>query len=84
MKIVTKSLLTLCFGALCVWRRLVLRKLPRRRPRRRKGITDADVAGAPVPSADARSKGDPDGSLTAQQATSPVTDTKKGATIVTW
>src|SRR6266478_2509849 len=29
-----------------------------------KPITDADVAGAPVPTADARAKGDPDGSLT--------------------
>jgi len=46
-----------------------------------KPITDADVAGAPVPTADARAKGDPDGSLTGTASDVTVTDAKKGATI---
>src|SRR3989440_1990813 len=46
-----------------------------------KPITDADLANAPVPSADARAKGDPDGSLTGTASDVTVTDAKKGATI---
>src|SRR5882724_10232682 len=46
-----------------------------------KPITDADVAGAPVPTADARAKGDPDGSLTGTASDVTVTDAKKGASI---
>src|SRR6267378_1068948 len=46
-----------------------------------KPITDADVSGAPVPSADARSKGDPDGSLTGNASDVTVSDPKKGLTI---
>jgi len=46
-----------------------------------KPITDADVAGAPVPTADARAKGDPDGSLTGTASDVTVTDAKKGTTI---
>jgi Amt family ammonium transporter len=46
-----------------------------------KPITDADLANAPVPSADARAKGDPDGSLTGTASDITVTDTKKGITI---
>src|SRR5260370_11118325 len=46
-----------------------------------KPITDADVAGAPVPTADARAKGDPDGSLTGTASDVGVADSKKGITI---
>lgn len=46
-----------------------------------KPITDADVAGAPVPSADARAKGDPDGGLTGTASDVTVSDAKKGVTI---
>src|SRR6266576_422124 len=46
-----------------------------------KPITDADLANAPVPSADARAKGDPDGSLTGTVSDVVVSDTKKGLTI---
>jgi ammonium transporter, Amt family len=44
-------------------------------------ITDADVAGAPVSTADARAKGDPDGSLTGTASDVSATDPKKGVTI---
>src|SRR5437867_1789710 len=82
MKIVTKSLLTLCFGALYCLAPLSFAQTPAAAPTTApKAITDADVAGAPVPSADARSKGDPDGSLTGTASDIAVTDTKKGATI---
>src|SRR5437867_1823890 len=82
MKIVTKSLLTLCFGALCCLAPLSFAQTPAAAPTTApKAITDADVAGAPVPSADVRSKGDPDGSLTGTASDIAVTDTKKGATI---
>jgi len=82
MKIVTKSLLTLCFGALCCLAPLSFAQTPAAAPTTApKAITDADVTGAPVPSADARSKGDPDGSLTGTASDIAVTDTKKGATI---
>ena len=46
-----------------------------------KPITDADLAGAPVPTADARSKGDPDGGLTGTASDVTVTDAKKGISI---
>ncbi|MCU1318402.1 MAG: ammonium transporter, partial [Candidatus Acidoferrum typicum] len=46
-----------------------------------KPITDADLANAPVPSADARAKGDPDGSLTGTASDVTVSDPKKGITI---
>src|SRR6202158_882178 len=44
-------------------------------------ITDADVAGGPVATADARAKGDPDGSLTGTASDVTVSDAKKGITI---
>jgi ammonium transporter, Amt family len=46
-----------------------------------KPIIDADLANAPVPAADARAKGDPDGSLTGTAGDVTVTDAKKGITI---
>ena len=46
-----------------------------------KAITEADLAGAPVPSADARAKGDPDGSLTGTASDVTVSDSKKGISI---
>src|SRR4030081_91201 len=82
MKIASRTLLTLCFAVLCCWAPLSLAQTPAATPAAvPKAITDADVAGAPVPSADARSKGDPDGSLTGTASDIAVTDAKKGATI---
>src|SRR5712664_1831581 len=82
MKIVTKSLLTLCFGALCCLAPLSFAQTSPATPAAvPKPITDADLAGAPVPAADARAKGDPDGSLTGTAGDIAVTDAKKGATI---
>jgi Amt family ammonium transporter len=46
-----------------------------------KMITDADVKGIAPPSADARAKGDPDGSLTGTVSDVAVSDAKKGLTI---
>src|SRR5882757_4029046 len=46
-----------------------------------KAITEADLAGVPVPSADARAKGDPDGSLTGTVSDIAVSDAKKGMSI---
>jgi Amt family ammonium transporter len=46
-----------------------------------KPIMDSDLAGAPVPSADSRAKGDPDGSLTGTASDITVSDPKKGLTI---
>ncbi len=46
-----------------------------------KAILDADLAGTPVPSADAHAKGDPDGSLTGNASDVTVSDPKKGLTI---
>ena len=46
-----------------------------------KAITEADLVGAPVPSADARAKGDPDGSLTGTASDVTVSDAKKGISI---
>ena len=82
MKIASRTLLTLCFAVLCCWAPLSLAQTPAATPAAvPKAVTDADVAGAPVPSADARSKGDPDGSLTGTASDIAVTDAKKGATI---
>lgn len=47
-----------------------------------KPILDTDLSGAPVPSAEARAKGDPDGSLTGNASDITVSDSKKGLTIV--
>jgi Amt family ammonium transporter len=44
-------------------------------------ITDADVKNIAAPSADARAKGDPDGSLTGTVSDIPVADAKKGLTV---
>lgn len=44
-------------------------------------IMDTDVANAPVPTADARAKGDPDGALTGTASDVTVGDAKKGLTI---
>jgi Amt family ammonium transporter len=46
-----------------------------------KPILDADLAGTPVPSADAHAKGDPDGSLTGNASDVTMSDPKKGLTI---
>jgi Amt family ammonium transporter len=46
-----------------------------------KPILDAELAGTPVPSADAHAKGDPDGSLTGNASDVTVSDPKKGLTI---
>jgi Amt family ammonium transporter len=46
-----------------------------------KPITDAELANAPVPAADARAKGDTDGSLTGTASDISVSDVKKGITI---
>lgn len=46
-----------------------------------KPILDSDLTGTPVPSADARAKGDPDGSLTGNVSDITVADPKKGLTI---
>jgi Amt family ammonium transporter len=82
MKIASKRLLTLGFVVLCCFAPLSFAQTPAAAPvAAPKPITDADVAGAPVPSADARAKGDPDGGLTGTAADIAVTDTKKGATI---
>src|SRR6266403_1097631 len=82
MKIVTKTLLALAIGALCCFSPLSFAQTPPATPAAAaKPITDADLAGAPVPAADARAKGDPDGSLTGTASDIAVTDTKKGATI---
>src|SRR5258707_1158872 len=82
MKIASRTLLTLSFAVLCCWAPLSLAQTPAATPAAvPKAVTDADVAGAPVPSADARSKGDPDGSLTGTDSDIAVNDAKKGATI---
>src|SRR6266446_807528 len=82
MKIATKTVLALTIGALCCFAPLSFAQTspvtPAAAP---KPITDADLAGAPVPTADARVKGDPDGSLTGTAGDIAVTDAKKGATI---
>jgi Amt family ammonium transporter len=47
-----------------------------------KPILDSDLSAIPAPSAEARAKGDPDGSLTGNASDITVTDSKKGLTIV--
>src|SRR5258708_8662729 len=82
MKIASKGLLTLCFGALCCLAPLSFAQTPAATPTAApKAITDPDLAAAPVPSADARSKGDPDGALTGAASDIPATCAMKGATI---
>src|SRR6267142_847924 len=82
MKIASRSLLTLCFGALCCLAPLSFAQTPAAAPTPApKAITDADVAGAPVPTADARAKGDPAGTITGTAGDIPVSDPKKGLTI---
>ena len=44
-------------------------------------ITDKDLTSIPTPSADARAKGDPDGSLTGNVSDVVVSDSKKGLTV---
>src|SRR4051794_622441 len=44
-------------------------------------ITDADIKGVAPPAADARAKGDPDGSLTGTVSDIAVSDSKKGLTL---
>jgi Amt family ammonium transporter len=46
-----------------------------------KPILDTDLSNIPAPSADARAKGDPDGSLTGNASDITVSDPKKGLTI---
>jgi Amt family ammonium transporter len=46
-----------------------------------KPILDSDLSSIPAPSADARAKGDPDGSLTGNASDITVSDPKKGLTI---
>jgi Amt family ammonium transporter len=46
-----------------------------------KPILDTDLSGVPLPSAEARAKGDPDGSLTGNASDVTVSDPKKGLTI---
>jgi len=46
-----------------------------------KPILDTDLSSIPAPSADARAKGDPDGSLTGNASDITVSDPKKGLTI---
>lgn len=46
-----------------------------------KPIMDTDLANTPVPSAEGRAKGDPDGSLTGNASDVTVSDPKKGLTI---
>src|SRR5712672_608741 len=82
MKIASRTLLTLCFAVLCCWAPLSLAQTPAATPApASKAITEADLAGAPVPSADARAKGDPDGSLTGTASDVTVSDPKKGISI---
>src|SRR5260370_25415608 len=82
MKIASKGLLTLCFGALCCLAPLSFAQTPAATPTAApKAITDADLAGAPVPSPDARAKCDPAGALTGTASDIAVTDSQKGATI---
>src|SRR5258705_12902776 len=82
MKIASRTLLTLSFAVLCYWAPLSLAQTPAATPAAvPKAVTDADVAGAPVPSEDARAKGDPDGSLTGTASDVTVSDSKKGISI---
>ena len=71
-------LITMCCGPLGFAQ---VPAAPAAAPAASKPITDADVSGAPVPSADARAKGDPDGSLTGTASDVTVSDAKKGLSI---
>src|SRR5260370_4951798 len=82
MKIATKTLLALTIGAFCCFAPFSFAQTPPATPAAApKPITDADVAGAPVPSADTRAKGGPDGELSGTAGDIAVTDTEKGTTI---
>ena len=94
MKNSTKRLLVVLFAAFCI-APLALAQAPAAAsaaapaatvavpppPPAPKPILDGDLAGTPVPSADARAKGDPDGSLTGNASDVTVSDPKKGLTI---
>ena len=85
MKTTTKKLLLVAIAALCLGP-LGFAQAPPAAPAAAaapapKPITDADLANAPVPSADARATGDPDGSLTGTASDVTVTDAKKGISI---
>ncbi|HKM83542.1 MAG TPA: ammonium transporter [Candidatus Acidoferrum sp.] len=93
MKNSTKRLLLVLFAVFCI-APLALAQAPAAAPATApaataavppspapKPILDADLAGTPVPSADARAKGDPDGSLTGNAGDVTVSDPKKGLTI---
>ena len=89
----TKRLLVVVFAVLCI-APLALAQAPAAAPTAApaataalppppapKAILGADLAGTPVPPADARAKGDPDGSLTGNASDVTVSDPKKGLTI---
>jgi Amt family ammonium transporter len=93
MKNSTRRLLVVLFAAFCI-APLALAQAPAAAPATApaataamppppvpKAILDADLAGTPVPSVDARAKGDPDGSLTGNASDVTVSDPKKGLTI---
>jgi len=94
MKNATKSLSRMLLAALCI-SPLAFAQTPSAAPAAgpaattsvtpppaSKPIQDTDLANIPAPSADARAKGDPDGSLTGNASDITVTDSKKGLTIV--
>src|SRR5712691_1494615 len=87
MNTTTKRLLTFLLAALCL-APVGFAQAPAAAPAAAapatpapKAITDADVANAPVPTADAHAKGDPDGSLTGNASDVTVSDSKKGLSI---
>jgi Amt family ammonium transporter len=94
MKNTTKRVLVVLLAVLCCIAPLAFAQAPTTAPAAAPGpttpvppppvpkpIMDSDLAGAPVPSADARAKGDPDGSLTGTASDITVSDPKKGLTI---
>lgn len=94
MKNTTKRVLVVLLAVLCCIAPLAFAQAPATTPAAAptatapvtpapvpKAIMDTDLAGAPVPSADARAKGDPDGSLTGTASDITVSDSKKGLTI---
>ena len=94
MKNTTKRVLVVLLAVLCCIAPLAFAQAPATTPAAAptatapatpapvpKAIMDTDLAGAPVPSADARAKGDPDGSLTGTASDITVSDPKKGLTI---
>jgi ammonium transporter, Amt family len=93
MKNATKKLLVVLLAVLCI-APLALAQAPAAAPTAApaatasatpppvpKPIMDTDLAGTPVPSADVRAKGDPDGSLTGNASDITVSDAKKGLTV---